>query len=548
MRTTFGTLATVLAFSALACGPAPQAAPQIGSAEEGVPRPGGYVAVKIQNDPFDWDPSYVGKSIPNNYGIRYAYNTLIGWKHGPDVEYNANIHQPELAERWEVSPDAKTFTFHLRRGVKFADLPPVNGREFTSADVKFNFEYWSRTGEFGGKKLPTGQYEWMFEGLQSVETPDPYTVIARFRQPFITFLGYAGSGKGNSMMPREIYDADGNFQTRIAGTGPFQLDAAASQKGTRYVWKKNPTYWQQGKPHLDEIRWIIVPDDASSYAAFKAKQIDIIGFNIEAEAGDQLAAQNPDAIVFPFLEQGAAQLYINTREAPFNDLRVRKALSLGIDREEFVKVRTSGKGRIGMAGAPSGGNFFTLEETRKLVPYDPDQASRLLKDAGYNDGLTLRMTYPGTAYGDGYITSLQLLQAQLKKVGFNVDLVSEDKSIFSDNRKKAKYTINLIEGASLDGDVDSWLYSTWYPGSKANYNGANDPKVKELLDAEVAAVDPAKRRELIREALRYINADQYLGVSIYHGVDHHLWQPWVKNYRPNFWIDGYPVTNVWVQR
>jgi peptide/nickel transport system substrate-binding protein len=350
------------------------------------------------------------------------------------------------------------------------------------------------------------------------------------------------------MMPREIFQADGHLQNQIAGTGPFQLDTAASQKGTRYTWKKNPAYWEQGKPYLDEVRWIIMPDDPAAYAAFKAKQLDILGFNIEAGTGDQIAKENPGAVAFPFLEQGAAQLYINTREAPFNDLRVRKALSLGIDREEFVRVRTAGKGRVGMAGAPSGGGFFTVEETKQLMRYDPDQAGRLIKEAGYPNGVTLRMTYPGTAYGDGYITSLQLLQAQLKKVGMNIDLVNEDKNAFSDNRKKAQFTINLIEGASLDGDVDSWLYSTWYPGSKANYNGVDDPKLKQLLDAEVAAVDPAKRKELIREALRYLNTETYAGVSIYHGVDHHFSHPWVKNYRPNFWIDGYPVTNVWVER
>lgn len=96
--------------------------------------------------------------------------------------------------------------------------------------------------------------------------------------------------------------------------------------------------------------------------------------------------------------------------------------------------------------------------------------------------------------------------------------------------------------------MDSWLYSTWYPGSKANYNGVDDPKLKELLDGEVAATDPAKRRELLREAVRYINADQYWGVAIYHGNDHHIWHPSVKNYRPNFWISGYPVENTWVER
>lgn len=531
---------------ALACVQQPGPAPEQTAARAAQPKPGGAVNVRIQLDPFDWDLSYTAKAQPNKFGTALAYETLVALKHGPEVDYAENMQRPGLAERWVVSPDAKTFTFHLRQGVKFANLPPVNARVFTAADVKFSFEYWSRTGEVGGRKLPQGQFAWMFEGLEALDTPDASTIVARFKQPFVPFLGYASAGEGIPIVPREVFDADGDFRNRIVGTGPFQLDLAAGQKGTRYVWKKNPTYWEQGKPYLDEVRWLTIRDDATAHAAFKTKQLDIID-EVESDVIERIRVDNPNAEVYGYVLPGAASLSINTRVPPFDDIRIRKALSLGIDREEFVKVRTNGKGWPALAGAPAG-VFFTADESRKLLPYDPEEARRLVREAGYPNGLTVTMTHAAPDYGHGYLTSLELMQAQLKKVAINLDLQSLDKSSFSDNRKKGQFIINLNEGATIVGDVDSWLYATWYPGSQANYNGVNDPRVKELLDAEVGTVDPGKRKELLREAIRYINSEKYWGLSIYYLVQNDIWQPWVKNYRPNFWIAGHPLTNSWVER
>ncbi len=134
----------------VACGPSEQ--PQPASSQEGVPRPGGTVTYPVAADPWDWDLSYLVKSNPNGDGRALAYSSLLGLKTGPEVKYDQLILQPELAERWEVSPDAKTYTFYLRKGVRFATLPPVDGRELSSADVRWSLEYWSRSGDF--KKLP----------------------------------------------------------------------------------------------------------------------------------------------------------------------------------------------------------------------------------------------------------------------------------------------------------------------------------------------------------------------------------------------------------
>src|SRR5712692_5472155 len=212
----------------LGCGTGPKqssGAPSTSGSASGKPKAGGKIAVNVTTDPFDWDLSYVGKSIPNGNGQALAYEGLLHFKYGPDIKYGDTQVGPKLAEKWE-NPDAQTFTFHLRPGLKFANLPPVNGRELTSADVKWTYEYWSRTGQFGDKKLPQAQFNWFFEGATSIQTPDPSTVVLKFKEPYVPFINYAGS-YNNPIVAHEIFDQYGNFKDHMVGTGPYQLEEAS---------------------------------------------------------------------------------------------------------------------------------------------------------------------------------------------------------------------------------------------------------------------------------------------------------------------------------
>src|SRR5487761_1373332 len=140
------------ALALAACGRAGQSASkQQASNSVGKPRVGGKLSGTVTSDPSGWDLTY-SKTPPLDHGCALAYEGLLGAKHGPNVNYEDLVIQPELATKWET-PDAQTYTFHLRQGVKFANLPPVNGRELTSADIKWSCEYNSRTGELAGKKL-----------------------------------------------------------------------------------------------------------------------------------------------------------------------------------------------------------------------------------------------------------------------------------------------------------------------------------------------------------------------------------------------------------
>jgi peptide/nickel transport system substrate-binding protein len=492
--------------------------------------------------------SYTGKSNPNQYGAGLAYNSLLSTKTGADLKYEQVILTPALAERWEVQ-DAATYTFHLRKSVKFANLPPINGRELTAEDVKWSYEYWSRTGQFAEKKLPQARFNWFFEGVTDIQTPDSSTVVVRFKDPFVPFINYAGS-YNNPIVAHEIFDQYGNFKDHIVGTGPFQLDETSVQKGSRWSWKKNPDYWDAGRPYLDEVRWLIIPDDAAAIAAFEAKQVDIIGATGDVfglPQTQQIPKAYASAVQDEHLPTGPTLwLDINNQTPPLNDVRVRQALSLAIDRDEFIKTFAGGKGAWALPGA--GPDTFTQAEIQQLLHYDPNQAKQLLSEAGYPNGVDLDFTYPGAAYGQDYISHLQLLQAQAKKVGINIQLRSQDKNTWSSLEMTGKYliTANPKTSAMPGGDIDAYVYANFHSGTGENRYGVKDAQLDKMLEAQRREPDAAKRNELVREAVRYVTQQAY-GIAVFRAAQCQFWQPSLKGYTPNAWSVTVPQANSWIE-
>jgi peptide/nickel transport system substrate-binding protein len=526
-----------------ACGPRGAAPSAQQQASTGKPVSGGNVNVWQPVDWFDLDVTYLGKNTNNVEGVQHAYSQLLRFKFGPDTKFTDLILEPALAEKWET-PDDQTYTFHLRQGVTFANLPPVNGRAFTADDVKWSYEYESRTGQFGNKKLAAAQNAWMFSGIQSVQTPDPQTVVVKFDQPYTPFLNYIAY-PWNPIMPHEIYDQDGHFKDHIVGTGAFQLDPAASQKGSRWVWKKNPTYWEKGYPYLDSVTWLIIKDDASGRAAFQARQLDIFpgaGSNIDVPTANQIKRDRPDSVVDEYVTPAPIHLYIQTKTKPLDDLRVRQAISYSIDRNEFIQTFTSGKGGYALAGGFP--DTYSQDEMKQMLKTDVTQSKQLLAAAGYANGLDLELLTPGQAYGDVYIQQAELLLAQLKRGGFNAHINAIDKADYL--ARKQKQTFQLVfTGKALAPDVDSYL-TVFEPGAVENYGGVDDPTLTDLIHKQRQEKDATKRRDLVREAAKRVNVDQVWALALFNPVGIDIWQSRVQNYKNNFGRRAWPVEHTWV--
>ena len=509
--------------------------------ENETPKPGGQLNIVQTVDQHTWDLSFRNTAG----GQEYAYNSLMAFKTGPDIPYAEMVLLPELAERWEVSPDAKVFTFTIRKGVKFQDQPPVNGRELNAADVKWSYEYWSRTGQFkDNKKLPKAQLDFLFEGIQSVETPDRYTAVVRFNDAFVPFLNYAATFK-NPIAPHEIYDQDGDLQTRIVGTGPFILDQANSLKDSKMVWTKNPNYWDEGKPYLDSVRWLILPEKATSDAAFKTKQVDLLS-TIEFQEYQELIGGNPTAVVQKYVQPRGLHIYFGHVHGggPLSDIRLRRAIASAIDRDEINKATAGGHGAWAIPGAAYG--LFTDQETRQLEKYDPAETKRLLTEAGFPNGLTL--DWPYKVPNDRQIVN-ELYQAQLKRVGINAPFRTMDQV----TQRVLKYSgdYDLDEGGSLGqvvADPDSMLFGAYHSSSSLNWAQLRDPELDRLVVAQRREIDPTKRKELMKAAGKRIIDMQWAVETIYPpywSVSH----PYVRNFYSHFGNNNTgDVEKIWLNK
>jgi peptide/nickel transport system substrate-binding protein len=487
----------------------------------------------------------VGKGTPNVNGIRHAYSSLLQFKNGPNVKYGELTLEPALAEKWET-PDGQTFTFHLRKGVKFPSVSPTNGRELTADDVRFSYEYLSRTGSIAAKNLPAADQSWQFEGMSSIQTPDASTVVVKFEKPFVPFLNYMGSDD-NPIMPHEIFDQYGNFKDHLAGTGAWQLDTAASQSGSKWVWKRNPAYWDAGRPYIDQVTWLVMKDDPAAFAAFGTKQVDVLtgaGYNVSVKQSQQIAKSRPDAVLTAIQDLSPVPFYMMVSKPPFNDLRLRQAVAYALDRDEMIQTFTEGKGSWALAGGFP--DTFSQEEIKQMLKRDPAQSKQLLAAAGYPNGLDVEFIYPGQAYGDQYVQLVQLVQAQLKKVGINLNLVVLDKQDWLTRERRHQFQMTFPAGKSLGEDIDSYLYAVFYPGSGTNYGDINDAQLTPLLDQQRRETDASKRKEIIRQAVKRINVDQVLGLALYYPANVDVWSPRIANFGRNFGVKGWPLEQSWL--
>jgi len=500
---------------------------------------GGRYAENVKADSPSFDPAT--RFVTTAAEVEFTQDRLIGWKTGPEVKYTDFFMEPRLADKWET-PDAQTYTFHLHPGVKFANLPPVNGRDLTSADVKWTFEYLSRTGWASSlKPAPSAA---MFEGLDKIDTPDSATVVVHFKEPFAPFLNTVGI-EFCGILAHEAADLDGGFDKNVVGSGPWQLDKASSQPGVRWIYKKNPTYWRQGLPHIEQVFQLVILDDATANAAFQTKQLDYLYYTgLTGELAAQIQRAAPTAVLFTTLDPGGKHIYMNVSKPPLNDERVRRAFNLSIDRDAMIQALAGGKGQWALSGSMPG--LFTQEEAKKLLPHDPAEAKQLLSGAGYGNGVDLTVIYPGQKYGQDLISQWQLMQQQLKPVGINLILQNIDATEESNRKRSGDFQLEMSP-KPLEGDLDEIVYTMFYSKSAGNYGRINDPKLDQLVLAQRREPDIAKRRDIWRQIATAV-AQGWWSTDLYYTDRYELWHPSLKDYYPNQGYRGRYLVQSWLDK
>ncbi|MDP2953854.1 MAG: ABC transporter substrate-binding protein, partial [Chloroflexota bacterium] len=350
--------------------PAPAAKP----AEE-KPRYGGVLTMVQKEDAAHFDTHQM-LTIHISHWVDASYSTLI--QHDPRDDTKLI---PDLAERWEISPDGKVFTFYLRKGVKFHD-----GKPATSADVKLSMERlaWPPKGILSHPQA-------MFAGLDKVETPDDHTVKLYLQYPKASFLELLAA-PFTAIYPKHVVEQKGDMKKDIVGTGPFKLKSYT--RGVVFEQEKFADYFIPGRPYMDGIKRYVIKDSAAIFAALRTGQVLFAGLRQHAVTSREqeiLKKEVPGvAIQFVAVPNGT-NLGMNLKRKPWDDVRVRKAASLAIDRRVGIQLLREGAAELG-GYMPPGQWGIPEEELVKMPGYRADrqgeiaEAKKLLAEAGFPNG------------------------------------------------------------------------------------------------------------------------------------------------------------------
>jgi len=446
-----------------------------------------------------------------------SYDNLV--RFDPMDPMDAKI-LPDLAEKWTVSPDGKTFTFNLRKGVKFH-----NGDPFTAADVKFTLDR-----VMNPPKGMVSPRQTAFEPIKNIATPDDFTVIITTERPYASLMVNLAQG-WMGMYDKKWIEAKDNDRPKLEmmGTGPFILDKYT--RGTEILRKKNPTYWNTGKPYLDSVRHLIVPDPNTRVAAFRTGQVDSFAASasefesLQKELGDKVRAESYGSL-------GFGTLYMNWKKKPFDDQRVREAINLVVNRQDAVKVVTQGDAFLGGNMRPGGPWSLSDEEILKLPGYRADKtpdiakAKQLMADAGYPNGFASAYI---TRSSQSYIDLTVFLQDQLKKIGITGEMKTYETAQVYDLANKGEFDMMpWSHGFALD-DPDAVYNEFYLCNSPRNYSRACVPQVDELFNKQSQELDPAKRKDLMMQ-LEKLAVPQNIKITAYWSKGRSLKWNYVMDY------------------
>src|SRR5712691_2443898 len=310
------------------------------------PKRGGILTLAATTDPPVLDPR-----LTNSVGLSQiatlVYNRLLRYPFADEAKGSADLTlKGDLAESWEGSADFKTWTFKLRQGVKWHNVPPLKGREFVADDIKYCYEAYAKEGV----------QSFTFQEIDGMETPDKYTIRLHLKTPNTMFPQNVAEAV-TVIFPREVLEEDGDLKKRMIGTGPFILQE--HERKVKVVLTRNSEYFDKGYPYIDEYRILSTPDAATRLAAFRTRQSDVLGLQSLADV-ETVRKTNPTAVVQETTTVLAVfGLALRMDKPPFKDVRVRRAMSMAIDRQKQVDTLYEGHAVLGW-GLP----YFYFQDER----------------------------------------------------------------------------------------------------------------------------------------------------------------------------------------
>ena len=384
---------------------------------------------------------------------------------------------PLLAESWTMDPDGKSYTFKLKRGVKFHD-----GEAFDASDVKFSFE------RAKDEKSTNKAKKAVFDNIRRIDAPDAYTVILTLDNADPNFLFRMGENTAVILDPKSAP----NTATKPVGTGPFLFDEW--RKGTSVTLKKWPGFREAAKIKLERVTFRFINDPAARVAALLAGDIDGVPRLDAPQAVKQLKADKRFTVEVG-ATAGKGILAINNKKKPFDDVRVRRAIAHAIDRKAFIDGVLEGLGQpIGSHFAPTDAGYVDLTG---MAPHDPAKAVALLKEAGVTTPLNVTLTLPPPQYAR---KGGEVIAAQLAKVGIVAKIENVEWAQWLGGAFKGNFDLTIINHVE---PLDYMQYA-----NPAYYWGYDSKEFRDLTARFAATGDKKERAKLFADIQRKIATDQ----------------------------------------
>jgi peptide/nickel transport system substrate-binding protein len=455
---------------------------------QGQPRAGGELLFAVPSEP----PSYDGHR-EETFGLIHPIAPFYSLLLRVDPE-DPNEIVGDLAESWTVSDDGLTYTFKIKKGVKFHDGSPL-----TAMDIKASYDKIIFPPE-GVASTRKEQYE----AIEAIDAPDDHTVRFRLKWPSASMLSGLAS-PWNFIYKADILAKDMHwYENNIMGSGPFMF--VEHVRGSHLVGKRNPNYWDTGKPYLDGYRAIFISDTAARVAALRGERVHIEFRGLAPKQRDELVKTlGPKITVQESPWDCILLIAMNHERKPFNDTRVRRALSLALDRYEGSRVLSQIAIVKEVAGVLVPGTPFATppEELAKLAGYgrDPEasrrEARRLLKEAGA-EGLSF--TFKNRGIPMPYEPLGIWLIDQWRKVGLTANQEVIEAAAYYQVLRSGEFDVAMDFqcGYIVDPDLDLYKFQS-VDKNPSNYSRYIDRALDELYEKQSRATNPEERKQYIRQ-------------------------------------------------
>lgn len=483
------------------------------------------------------DPHLTNNSSVFGYVIGVCYSRLLKFKL-KDVALPAFIPIADAAISWE-QPDDLTYVFKLRPGMKWQNIPPVNGRPLVADDIIYSYNR-QRTKGYPNADILTG--------ILKLEAPDPSTLKITVDKPSADFLINLASSQ-SPIVSREAVELKGDLKEGpMVGTGPLIVEQANPQ-GTSAA-RRNPDYYVPGQPYIDRYEHTFVADYALAKAAFRAGNGETLqAASTSLEEADMYKREDPNVIIQMIKGLGSGtELGMKADRPPFNDLRVRRAIWKAFDPETVIKV-ASGSGWLSV-GLPLPGVEWALpqDEIGRLYKRDLPGAMQLLKEAGLDGGLSFTLSVFNAST---FPQSAEFIVAQWREANIRATIRLLDSATYSEQVRNRGEFEAYIGSAPTYSSADAALFSRFHSKGAANVYGVKDDTLDQMIERQTTlGRNPDERKKLLLDIQRRIIDQQYL--HFFHTFEAPSVQKgYVRDYYPGFGglnleVDKYAI--VWMDK